>query len=114
MRAEFNVWVDKSDFGRFIDIAIVQEMPSSQFAAGNWAVAVVKDGGTLEFQSYPEGVRLTPTIRLTNSMAEKLLAGLLELGVKSPSAGAIEGELKATKYHLEDLRRLMKIPKKPE
>lgn len=102
------VWVARNDFGRDIQIAVVLD------GEGKTSVARVVEGGHLEYTDSPRGGMITPTIRLSEHMAERLLAGLLENKVKTPTAGAIEGELKATKYHLEDLRRVLKIPKRPE
>jgi len=102
------VYVAATDFGHAVQIAVTMEGP------GILAAATVRSDGELSFDSVPKFTRITPTLVITREMATQLLQGLLELGIPTPTAGAIEGELKATKYHLEDLRRLIKIPKKPE
>ncbi len=103
---EIKVYVGPSDFGRDINIAIVLE------GSGTMKAGKVMQGGVLEFtEEVAHGYHIPITLRLPRHLAEQLLAGLLEQNVKSPSAGAIEGELKATKLHLEDMRRLVKIPK---
>ncbi len=103
------VWVARADFGRDIQIAVVQSVVGGQFT-----IAHVIEGGHLEFTEQARGMIVRPTLRLSEHLAEQLLAGLLNEKVSSPTAGAIEGELKATKHHLDDLRRLLRIPKRPE
>jgi hypothetical protein len=93
----------KVDFGRCLDISVYRENGDTV------SVANVVEGGNLEFVPFPIGVIAPPTIRLTTRQARELLQQLIENGVQPPSAGAIEGELKATKYHLEDLRKMLKV-----
>jgi len=68
-------------------------------------VIVLKADGTLfekkQFDKIP------PTIILPRQYLKLLLKELLNLGIKPETQSFIEGELKATKYHLEDLRRVL-------
>lgn len=102
------VYVAAAEFGHAVQIAVTME------GAGVHSAATVRSDGELWFDPVQKFTRITPTLVITREMATQLLQGLLDLGIPTPTAGAIEGELKATKYHLEDLRRLIKIPKKPE
>lgn len=98
------VYVAHNNYGMDVDIAIVTTGAISQLAK-------VIDDGHLQFSPIQQGQWMPPTIRLSRDMAQELLAGLLALNIPSPSAGAVEGELKATKIHLEDMRQLLKITK---
>jgi hypothetical protein len=99
------VYVAPSDFFRGVRIAIVLQSQVTQ-------VAKVIDGGELEFVTVEPRKPWPATLEISTEMAQELLAGLLKLNLPTPSAGAIEGELKATKIHLEDLRQLLKITKR--
>jgi hypothetical protein len=48
-----------------------------------------------------------PSISLDRELLPELLKALLDYGVKSPDKSFIEGENKATKNHLEDMRKLI-------
>jgi len=54
-----------------------------------------------------------PTLMIPDTMARSLLKDIAEnldkLGIKTIQDAKIEGELNATKYHLEDLRKLLKL-----
>lgn len=103
---ETKVYVADTDFGTGVDVAIIRE------GGGISQIAKVDSAtGALVFESFQQGTMIRPTIRLSRYMAKQLLAGLSELNLPLPSAGAIEGELKATKIHLEDMRHLLKLPK---
>lgn len=59
-----------------------------------------------EGQTYP-----APTLRLSEFYAKELLSGLSRemdaMGIKPDSQTKLEGILVATKYHLEDMRKLV-------
>jgi len=48
-----------------------------------------------------------PTFSFSEELAESLVQGLSGAGVRTESDSRIEGELEATKKHLEDLRELL-------
>ena len=46
---------------------------------------------------------------MANALLKSLAEALSERGVKTKMDATMEGQLDATKYHLEDLRKLLKI-----
>lgn len=66
-----------------------------------------------EFVECEEGVSVEPTIRLGMTTAQQFLKALAEAldkqGVKTDKDAKIEGLLEATRYHLEDIRKVAKI-----
>lgn len=63
----------------------------------------------LEFEEIPEGSFFKePTLRIDWYDSKDFMAALKEAldGEKLPPS-AVEGELKATKYHLEDMRKIL-------
>lgn len=63
----------------------------------------------LEFEEIPEGAFFkTPTLRVDWQHSKDFMAALKEAldGERLPPS-AVEGELKATKYHLEDMRKIV-------
>ena len=63
----------------------------------------------LEFEEVPEGAFFkAPTLRINWHDSKDFMAAIKEAldGEKLP-ASAVEGELKATKVHLEDMRKLV-------
>lgn len=72
------------------------------------AVALPMD---LVFKKMEEGKEYEPSLRIPGLMLpgflKALVSALDKSGVRSPSVDKVEGELKATKYHLDDMRRLV-------
>jgi hypothetical protein len=58
-----------------------------------------------------EGYRLKPFLELTNEQAQQLMDDLYFAGVRPSDLRDSSGELKATKYHLEDMRQLAGVKK---
>ena len=58
-----------------------------------------------------EGDEHKPTFRLTSEMAKLLTEALLSKGVRPDEESRNEGRLEATRYHLEDLRKMLKLVK---
>lgn len=56
-----------------------------------------------------EGKELLPSITLPTELLPLLLQQLLGNGVKSPAKDFVEGKLQAVEYHLEDMRKLLKL-----
>lgn len=62
-----------------------------------------------ENESYPEEFILKIPNHLVDPVFQALAKTLDKKGIKTPNSHKVEGELDATKYHLEDLRTIMKI-----
>ena len=60
------------------------------------------------------GIRVEPTMFLDESALQGILEQLWNLGFRPRKTSFGEGELKATKYHLEDMRQLVPLPPKEE
>lgn len=81
-----------------------------------------RDGGRylvkpvqLVFKKIEEGELIEPSIKLGSSLAQPFLQSIAEAldknGVKTDNDAKIAGTLEATRYHLEDLRKLLKVNK---
>jgi hypothetical protein len=70
----------------------------------------------LIFEELKEGVEIEPTLRIDRFMERDFLIALAEAlqqeGIDTHREAKIEGLLEATKYHLEDLRKLLKLNRK--
>ena len=71
---------------------------------------VVKDG-EVHFDLCTPGEDHKPTLRFTGLWSGEILKALAEAlddhGIKTDSDAKIEGKLRATEYHLEDMRSLL-------
>ena len=82
------------------DVYIVQKIGSEV------QLASVKDN-ILEFKTIKEGVTpASPTIQIPLSIMQKLIDAFSEAQPPTKQI-EVDAELKATKYHLEDLRKLV-------
>jgi len=67
----------------------------------------------LIFEEVKDGYVVEPTIEISSFMAEDFLRAwadvLKEYGIIKKETTEINGALEATKYHLEDLRQLLKL-----
>lgn len=67
----------------------------------------------MTLEPYKEGEHRDPSLRIGYDMAPQFLKALAEAlaeeGVKTDNDHKIQGLLDATKYHLEDMRKLMKL-----
>jgi len=67
----------------------------------------------LEMEEYEEGADYKPTIIIPRHYSQEFLKNLAEeldyKGVKTDNDAKIKGTLDATKFHLEDLRKLLKL-----
>jgi len=66
----------------------------------------------LIFKEWKEGEKIKPTLELSIFEADflkSLAEALDEKGIKTNKDAKIEGILEATRYHLEDLRKLLKL-----
>ncbi len=68
---------------------------------GQWVTHKLK-----EYESIPENEY---AFVLPFSMLQSLADGLAEFGIYQNKVKPLENELSATKYHLEDLRKLLKL-----
>ena len=84
---------------------------------GNRRIGKINKEGYLEFSPAESEetamLRADPTFFIPGYLEEAFLNSMLEaingVGVKLDKDSKIEGKLEATKYHLEDLRRLLKL-----
>lgn len=69
----------------------------------------------LIFREYELGMKYEPTLSLNWAFAREFLKALAEeldkAGVKTDSDAKMQGILEAQKYHLEDLRTMLKLKK---
>ncbi len=67
----------------------------------------------LEFEELKEGLTTGPTLTIPWDITESFLRNLAEAldneGIKTDKDARIAGTLEATKYHLGDLRKLLKL-----
>jgi len=101
------VWFDRLDFDRALHIVLVHEREDGQVWVGK-----VADNGVIEYRSQDQGTEIRPTLILPNEGKIFLKACAEELasqGIKTDNDHKIEGKLEATRYHLEDLRAMLKL-----
>lgn len=103
----FKVYIDHVAYAQRVEITFVEE--------GINGKRVIAKPVKLEFEEYGEGARIEPTLTLHSSVATGLLQAFAEAldeqGIKTDKDAKIEGKLIATSYHLEDLRKLLKLNK---
>jgi len=60
-------------------------------------------------KEYNDGDEITPSLVIPKHFLPELLKAIVDLGIQSPDQSFISGELVATKFHLEDTRKLLKL-----
>lgn len=85
------------------------------------ANAQVVKGGHLEWKMVEEGsifAELTPLLSLGHGMSNGIIKAIVDsvmaYGIRPDAQAKNEGELQATKYHLEDIRHILKIWLEPK
>lgn len=61
---------------------------------------------SMDAEEFDPGVRIDPTLRLDLKDAQTLMDDLWQCGIRPTEGVDNPGELKATKYHLEDMRKI--------
>lgn len=68
----------------------------------------------LVFEEAPKFSAVSPTLRFSSDCAPAFMKALAEAldgeGIKTDSDAKLSGTLEAQKYHLEDLRLMLKLP----
>jgi len=102
----FKVFIQKQDFTDSVSIYFVEENDGKRF----YAKPI-----NLEFEHMEEGSEIQPTLHLHGMMAGSFLKSFAEVldknGIKTDKDAKIEGTLEATRFHLDDLRILLKLKK---
>ncbi len=99
------VYMQWADYANSLEVAIVDEREDGS----SRSVKPVE----LEFEDVQEGEYIKPAFVLRHRMAKSFMGAMAEVldkqGVKTDKDAKIEGTLDATRYHLEDLRKLLKL-----
>ncbi|MCR4307095.1 MAG: hypothetical protein NUV80_00885 [Candidatus Berkelbacteria bacterium] len=89
-----------------VDMLILDEQNGKKYLAKPMKIV---------FEEYEYSVDVEPTLRLPDMNAQEFMRAMAEAldeqGVKTDKDSKIAGTLDATKYHLEDLRSLLKLKK---
>ena len=86
-----------------VKVFMYEDTPSArQFYKSDDTVVTVKEGGNM----VDDDVMFC---RIPNVMLKQFADQLSEMGVKTDNDHKIAGTLEATKYHLEDMRKLAKV-----
>jgi len=88
----------ENDYGRHLDFALVTMDEHRHIDAA--AVNIVSE-------KLPEGERIPTCMSITRESAQSIVDELHRLGFRPTTKEPPQGELAATKYHLEDMRRLV-------
>jgi hypothetical protein len=100
------VKIYKNPYKAAIDILIYEEREGKRYIA---------QPVTLVFKEWKEGETIEPTLTVAHFLEDEFLKALAEAldekGIKTDKDAKIEGLLEATRHHLEDLRRLLKLRK---
>jgi hypothetical protein len=93
----FSVCREYGDWGNDLDLRLLDD------ETREYALPLVMEKGQ-------QGVRLPVMASLTSDMAQSLMDGLYNCGVRPSSGAGSAGQLAATEKHLEDMRRLVFEP----
>lgn len=106
MENKLRVSIRKSEFTNELEIYIGEKRFDGMYIAKPVELVLEK---------HIEGENLDPTIKIGGFLADEFLKVLAEeldnKGIKTDKDERIKGTLDATKYHLEDLRKLLKLIK---
>lgn len=101
------VYADYKDFKRTLDLYIIEEGEDYRAVAQPLEILFKR-------QSIGE-VIAAPTLQVSDYFALPLIKAFAELsgtmGIKRQDESRIEGLYEESKYHLEDMRRLLKLPR---
>lgn len=102
----FQVFIDKQGWGLSTSLLFVERR--------NGKTYIAKPVELIFEEAKEDDYIEQPTMRLSNLYSEQLFKALAEAldqhGTKTDNDFKIHGLLEATKYHLSDLRRLLKLP----
>ena len=109
---QYMVYIHNKDYARCIEIAFVKQ---DEETGQRYIAKPVK----IEFQEIkPHCEDTKPTMTLCGITADKFLQAMAEAldrkNIKTDKDAKIEGTLESTRFHLEDLRHLLKLPKNEE
>jgi len=99
------VFIGSTDFSGNLKIAIIDEHPDGRVFAVQPVELVLKE--------IPDNLEIPVAFNFGRIMSQQFLVAMAEAldkhGVKTDKDAKIQGTLEATKYHLEDLRKLLKL-----
>ena len=106
---EWQVKLADSDVAMQTDMYLFRESPYAGIEYAHF------ENGHLMLTEAKRTERIKPFLTLSGMMAREFFLALGkaldEKGFRPDSAAKIEGTLKATQYHLEDLRKMLKLKK---
>lgn len=95
---DIEVRAEKGPFGRpQVDIYIVEHCKEGVLAVGEVVMTKQEHHGAM----------ISPAVRLRPNEAQALMDDLWACGIRPSEGTGSAGALKATQYHLEDMRRLV-------
>ena len=105
------VYIDYSDYGMDLKLWIVDDKSERRkllhYENDNWVATDIEGGAYLG----------KPSIHLPGRLGEEVMQAMADAfskrGIKTDNDHKIQGTLEATKYHLEDLRKLLKLTNPP-
>jgi diphthamide synthase (EF-2-diphthine--ammonia ligase) len=101
---EIHVEINESAFRRGYRLAAWWVEPAGYAAVNFQIVREIAEGADLPYMEFESRGALEDFLRPFVRLAERL-------GIAGDAAAVLQGELKATKYHLEDMRILAKVKK---
>lgn len=94
----FDSWIDRDRK----DVWIIQYSPEGKL--------FIAEPFNLKFREHDQNTILpSASISLPNDLCQAITDGLLGQGFTPSRESKIEGQLEATKHHLADLRKILKI-----
>lgn len=99
---EIHVEIADTAFKRSHKLAVWWVEPDGYAAVNLGVVRGIPEGAELPYMEFESRKMLENFLRPFVRLAERL-------GIAGDSAAALQGELKATKYHLEDMRLLARV-----
>ena len=100
------VYLDYSDYNRELKLWIVDDQSERRkllnYKDGIWIATDIENGNSGE-----------PSLHLSGRLGEEIMQAMAEAfskrGIKTENDHKLQGTLEATKYHLEDMRSLLKL-----
>lgn len=104
-------YIEKSDYSGHINIFIVEEQGEKRFVAKKVNLEFVEIHPYKSMSTEDSGPTLQFPIFDAHNLLKDLAEELDKNGIQTDKDAKIAGTLEATKYHLEDLRTLLKLRK---
>lgn len=99
-------YVDYQDYANVCNIYIIDQIDDGNFYPLEYKDKEWIRGESLSYGAYNPNPTIVIRGRLTDQIIKALVEAFDNHGIKPNSQSNLEGQLKSTKYHLEDMRKI--------